>query len=78
MFAEGIIAIGMMAQGLFTISMVGIGVIAFIGQVGGGLGFGIYQMGISWYCYMGQLSIGIWSTKYAQIGVSLLAPLFTP
>lgn len=78
MFAEGIVAIGMIGQGIFTISMVGTDLLFFFGQVGGGFGFGIYQVGISWFCKLGQLSIGLWSTEKAQIGVSLISPFYYP
>lgn len=78
MYAQGIIAIGMVARGIFTMSMVGVGILFFVGQVGGGLGFGIYQIGIAWYCYIGQVSIGVWATRRAQMGFSILAPFFNP
>ncbi len=55
--------------------MIGYGILAFVGQLGGGMGFGIYQVGISWYCYLGQLSISIWNTNKAQCGLNLISPL---
>jgi hypothetical protein len=76
MTARGIVSLGMMAQGFVTFSMVGTGLIVFVGQMGGGFGFGIYQLGISWYCYFGQLTISLWDTKSAQCGINILSPLF--
>ena len=75
MSAKGVIAIGIYSQGIFTLSMIGYGILAFVGQLGGGMGFGIYQVGISWYCYLGQLSISIWNTNKAQCGLNLISPL---
>jgi hypothetical protein len=48
MTAWGIVSIGMMDEGLVTLSMVGSGLVVFVGQSGGGLGFGLYQVGMSW------------------------------
>lgn len=78
LYAEGIVAIGVIGQGLCTISMGGYGLMFFLGQVGGGLGLGIYQLGICYYCFLAQVSIGIWETKKCQVGVSLLSPCFNP
>ena len=75
MNAKGIVAIGMISQGLFTFSMVGTGIFCFIGQAGGTLGFGIYQVGVAWYCYLGQLSLGLYYTRAAQLGVNILGPI---
>jgi hypothetical protein len=66
----------MVGEGVFTLSMVGLGLLAFAGQVGGGLGVGVYQLGVSWYCYMGQLTLSLWDTRVAQGGVNIFGPLF--
>jgi hypothetical protein len=76
MTAQGIVSIGMMAEGLVTLSMVGSGLVVFVGQCGGGLGFGLYQVGVSWYCFLGQLTLSLWDTRAAQCGVNIFGPLF--
>ena len=78
LYPEGIISIGLMSQGIFTLSMVGSGILVFIGQLGGGLGFGVYQVGVSWYCYLGQASISFWDTRKAQLGINILGPFVKP
>ena len=60
--AVGIISIGIYSIGIFTFSVMGSGLLMFIGVVGGGLGFGIYFLGISWYCYRCCLGVSIWDT----------------
>ena len=74
--AKGIISIGLLSQGLISISLLGYGLIFFLGQVGGGLCLGIYQVGVCWYCILGQMTISIWNTEKAQCGINVLAPLF--
>ena len=76
MVSHGIISIGVLSQGLFTFSILGSGLIIFVGQIGGGAGVGLYQIGISWYCFVGQLSVSIWSTNIAQMGFNILGPVF--
>ena len=78
MNARGILCLGMMAEGVITISMLGYGLVFFIGQVGGTFGFGIYQLGVAWFCYMGQLTLSIWDTKAAQCGINLIGPYVRP
>lgn len=73
--AEGILAIGVVSVGFFSISLIGIGFLAFLGQIGGGIGVGIYQIGLSSYCIISQMSIAIWKTRKAQLGYSIMAPL---
>ena len=73
--ARGIISIGLVAQGLFSLSMAGTGLLVFVGQVGGSLGLGIYQVGVSWYCLLAQLTISLWDTKRAQCGINIFGPL---
>lgn len=60
MFAQGFLAVGMIGQGVVNASLIGIGVLFFFGQIGGGIGYGIYQIGISGICRVAQLSVGIW------------------
>ena len=76
MVSHGIVSIGVISQGLFTLSILGSGLIIFVGQIGGGVGLGLYQIGISWYCFAGQLSVSIWNTNIAQMGVNVLGPVF--
>ncbi len=77
-FAQGIVAIGMISVGLFSISLLGIGLVVFVGQLGGGLGIGIYQIGISVYCFLSQISIALWETRKAQLGYSIFASTCNP
>jgi hypothetical protein len=72
--ARGVFSIGVVSQGLFTLSIVGSGILFFMGQAGGGLGFGIYQLGVSWYCRASQCSISLYYTHRAQCGFNILAP----
>ena len=74
--AKGIISIGIVAQGMFSLSMVGTGLVVFVGQVGGSLGLGIYQVGVSWFCLLAQLTISLWDTRRAQCGINILGPLW--
>lgn len=59
-FAQGVVAIGVISLGLISVSLLGIGLVAFVGQLGGGIGVGIYQIGVSFYCVIAQISIAIW------------------
>lgn len=77
-YAEGIVTIGIISVGLISISLIGIGWVVFVGQIGGGSGFGIYQIGISMYCYISQVSIALWETRKAQLGYSIFAPMCYP
>ena len=74
--ARGVISIGIISQGLFTLSMMGSGLLVFIGLWGASWGIGIYQLGVSSYCYLGQLSISIVSTRSVQLGINILSPLW--
>lgn len=76
--SQGIVSIGMLSEGMFSLGMIGYGILGFVGQIGGGLGFGIYQVGISWYCYLGQISISVWATFKAQLGINIISPMIYP
>ena len=76
LFSRGIISIGVVGQGVITFSNLGYGLFLFLGDVGGALGLGIYQVGVSWYCIMGQLTISTWYTCIVSRGVNILGPLF--
>ena len=76
--ARGILTIGLFCEGIISFCVIGFGLLCFVGQVGGGLGFGIYQVGVSCYCFLGQLSISIWTTVRAQLGINLISPLIIP
>ena len=73
-FARGIVSFGILSQGLLTFSFLGSGLIVFIGLWGVSWGFGIYQLGVSWYCYLGQISISLYGCRKVQLGVSVLGP----
>ena len=73
--SRGIISFGIVSQGLLSVSMMGSGIIAFVGLWGGTLGIGIYQLGVSSYCYLGQLSISIVSSRSVQLGINIIGPL---
>ena len=75
MFSRGIFSVGLISEGIFTLSMVGTGLLLFVGSVGGGFGLGVYQVGISWFCYVGQMTLSIWDTKSAQLGVNVISPV---
>lgn len=74
-YAEGVVTMGVISIGLISISLVGIGWVIFVGQIGGGSGFGIYQIGISLYCLISQVSIALWETRKAQLGYSIISPM---
>ena len=78
MNARGIVCLSMMGEGIITISMLGYGLVFFVGQVGATLGFGIYQLGVAWYCYAGQFTLSFWDTKAAQCGINLIGPYLRP
>jgi hypothetical protein len=73
---RGIVSIGVISQGFFTISLFGSGLFVIVGVLGGGFGFGMYQIGVSWYCLLAQLSFSLWGTGCAQGQVDILRPLF--
>lgn len=75
-FANGVICFSFISTGFFTVSLIGVGLIFVVGQVGGGCGFGIFQVGFSLYVIFCQLAIGFWKVLYAQVGLSLAAPGF--
>ena len=68
-------SIGLISEGIFTLSMIGSGILLFVGVWGGGMGIGIYQLGISWYCYVSQFSISLYWSRKVQLGINLLNPI---